>query len=329
MEWGKYANNLTTLLIRDQIDVKMNEPIQFNVTIPNVQNFPHKSRCMVMVDSLSITISDNYNTIAGDRLTGHPTRLNVDEHQNTNIQNRNLLAEEYPELFNEPTLAVSIDGLGVQNSYDNLSKQNNVVGVCPIRTNKVESKEYSKSLTFTYNNTGSIHTCGVLAQSPFGKSLNVRLFDVSSVQLFFEPSTELQPLRSSRRFQNIVLIGDSQAQQNYFDVAYVENNLGAANFQIQVGDTLRNPATGYESTVTQILGGFRGDGIARADANGIVHDVQRVYVDQGANINAVDANGVNTQLEVFTRPRDNNFKKYSLAMNLKLLYLDNDDMMSV
>ena len=49
------ANNMKTLLIQKTINLDFDQNVEFDVTVPNVSNFPHKNRCVVMIDTLSIS----------------------------------------------------------------------------------------------------------------------------------------------------------------------------------------------------------------------------------------------------------------------------------
>ena len=55
--FGKYANNMHTLIIRERREFLDGEKIAFSATIPQ-NGFPHKKRCMVMLESLTIGIQD-------------------------------------------------------------------------------------------------------------------------------------------------------------------------------------------------------------------------------------------------------------------------------
>ena len=106
--FGKYANNVKTLLIHAPVQLLPGDPLEFTEHILNVANFPHKNRCMIMIDTLSITALNDVNT---------------------DDVNRNNFAEQFPELFSLPIVGVSADGLGVQNSYDTISNQNSFIGI--------------------------------------------------------------------------------------------------------------------------------------------------------------------------------------------------------
>jgi len=155
--FGKYANNMHTLIIRERREFLDGEKIAFSATIPQ-NGFPHKKRCMVMLESLTIGIQDE-----------------------ANLSTNNLFDGSKNSFFGDPTVAVSIDGMGVMNSYDNINNQNGFVGIAPLKTNRVLSTNKTQETNAVYENScGSILTKGVLAQSPFGKGLNVRILDMGS-----------------------------------------------------------------------------------------------------------------------------------------------------
>ena len=67
------------------------------------------------------------------------------------------------------------------NSYDNINNQNGFVGIAPLKTNRILSTKNTTATNAVYENScGNILTKGVLAQSPFGKGLNVRILDMGS-----------------------------------------------------------------------------------------------------------------------------------------------------
>ena len=112
--WGKYANNIHTLNITQElVGYKKGDDIKFTATIPQ-NGFPHKNRCFVMIDSLSFRLHKPTNALGalGTYVTA------------------------YTSITAEPSLAVSLDGLGVMNSYDTVNKQNDVVGVVDLYINK-------------------------------------------------------------------------------------------------------------------------------------------------------------------------------------------------
>ena len=112
--WGKYANNIHTLNITQElVGYKKHDDIKFTATIPQ-NGFPHKNRCLVMIDSLSFRLHKPTNALGalGTYVTA------------------------YTSITAKPSLAVSLDGLGVMNSYDTVNKQNDVVGVVDLYINK-------------------------------------------------------------------------------------------------------------------------------------------------------------------------------------------------
>eukprot|EP01051_Picozoa_sp_SAG22_P006473 SAG22_NODE_424_length_10663_cov_93.402026_17_plen_205_part_00 len=160
-DWGKYANNMKTLLIHKNVEVQPGKQLEFPTFIPGLDNFPHKSRCLIMIDTLTVGLIDGSNTT--DTST-------------------NLFASKNPEMFSLPTIGVSVEGLGVMNSYDNINNQNSLIGCCPVSTVKVLSSSLSKAMSFVYQNNGTILSCGVLCQSPFGKSFTIRFHDFTIAQ---------------------------------------------------------------------------------------------------------------------------------------------------
>ena len=158
--WGKYANNIHTLNITQElVGYKKHDDIKFTATIPQ-NGFPHKNRCLVMIDSLSFRL-----------------------HKPGNNQGAvSTYVTAYTSITAEPSLAVSLDGLGVMNSYDTVNKQNDVVGVVDLYINKGAATAITSRSVRSVNKGGDIFSKGVLAQSPFGKSLGIRLLDAVTLK---------------------------------------------------------------------------------------------------------------------------------------------------
>ena len=158
--WGKYANNIHTLNITQElVGYKKHDDIKFTATIPQ-NGFPHKNRCLVMIDSLSFR-----------------------QHKPGNNQGAlSTYVTAYTSITAEPSLAVSLDGLGVMNSYDTVNKQNDVVGVVDLYINKGAATSITSRSVRSVNKGGDIFSKGVLAQSPFGKSLGIRLLDAVTLK---------------------------------------------------------------------------------------------------------------------------------------------------
>ena len=152
--WGKYANNIHTVNITQElVGYKKHDDIKFTATIPQ-NGFPHKNRCLVMIDSLSFRL-----------------------HKPGNNQGAvSTYVTAYTSITAEPSLAVSLDGLGVMNSYDTLNRQNDIVGEVDLYINKASGARQKASVSARYKG-GDIFSRGVLAQSPFGKSLGIRILD--------------------------------------------------------------------------------------------------------------------------------------------------------
>ena len=169
--WGKYANNIHTLNITQElVGYKKHDDIKFTATIPQ-NGFPHKNRCLVMIDSFSFRMNK-------------PNGGGVQAPHGGTVTN---FAASYINIMAERTIAVSLDGLGVMNSYDTVNRQNDVVGVVGLLINKggaLASERFVRSI----DKGGDILSRGVLAQSPFGKSLGIRILD----------ATTLKPLTHSR-----------------------------------------------------------------------------------------------------------------------------------
>ncbi len=277
--WGKYANNMKTLLIQKTINLDFDQNVEFDVTVPNVFNFPHKNRCVVMIDTLSISAVSN---------------------ENTNIKTRNFFAEDYPELWSLPTIGVSLDGMGVVNSYDTISNQNNIVGICPLHTEKALSTEHSGGMTFVYQNTGSIHTCGSLCQSPFGKSMRVRLFDLASGSA---GQTSLNPLKSQRRETTVTAsIPGGYAMPNTA-IPIDLPTYGGTNHAIKIDDEVFEDDNTLIGTVTAISGA--GNQITLSSAATITDD------------------------EILTIRAPDEQKEYVININIKMLFVDEEDMKEV
>eukprot|EP01051_Picozoa_sp_SAG22_P008115 SAG22_NODE_601_length_8666_cov_7.089413_6_plen_167_part_00 len=66
-----------TLLIQEAVELEFGEKLTLDVSIPNIDNFPHKSRCIAMVDTLSISTYDNENL--GFAKTATESGINVSD----------------------------------------------------------------------------------------------------------------------------------------------------------------------------------------------------------------------------------------------------------
>ena len=170
--WGKYANNIHTLNItKDLTGYKEGDDIKFTATIPQ-NGFPHKKRCLVMIDSLSFRLQ---------------VPVTIDAATSRSVA---AYALHYDSIMCEPTVAVSLDGLGVMNSYDTMNKQNEIVGVVRTFVNKAGTTGVTNAQTTarvsrhvsSRDTSGDFFARGVLAQSPFGKSLGIRILDASTLK---------------------------------------------------------------------------------------------------------------------------------------------------
>ena len=279
-DWGKYANNLKTLMVHKQVSVVTDGGLEFDVTIPNVDNFPHKTRCMVMIDTLTISVIDD---------------------DNTDNVNRNNFAENYPELFSLPTVGVSMEGIGVMNSYDNINNQNSIVGYCPLSSVKVLSEKYARSMSFVYQNSGNIHTCGVLCQSPLGKSVRMRFHDLTIPQSVNESNLIKN---TQRRVLSLAKATTSNSTVVTIVAATGSSSATAGNSSVKVGMDVAG--TGYGGTpFTATVDAISGNSVTMSSAQTIQANSSLIFNQQ---------------------PRTN---VYNVTLNLKLLYLDNEDMKQV
>ena len=159
--WGKYANTIHTLNIAQElVGYKEGGDIKFTATIPQ-NRFPHKNRCLVMIDSFSFRLNKPLAGIVA---------LSPGDYVKT-----------YETIMAEPTIAVSLDGLGVMNSYDTLNRQNDIVGVVDLYINKATGIRQA-ACVHSVKNGGDIFSKGVLTQSPFGKSLGIRILDAHTLK---------------------------------------------------------------------------------------------------------------------------------------------------
>ena len=164
--WGKYANNFHTLNIAQElVGYKAGGDIKFTATIPQ-NGFPHRKRCLVMIDSLSFRLLRPITR-------GQAADISVAAY-----------AASYDTMMAEPTVAVSLDGLGVVNSYDTINRQNEIVGVVRTFVNTAGTTKGAKVARHVSSRetSGDVFARGVLAQSPFGKSLGIRLLDAVTLK---------------------------------------------------------------------------------------------------------------------------------------------------
>ena len=68
------------------------------------------------------------------------------------------------------------------NSYDTVNKQNDVVGVVGLHINKGAGALAQERFVRSIDKGGDIFSRGVLAQSPFGKSLGIRILDAVTLK---------------------------------------------------------------------------------------------------------------------------------------------------
>jgi hypothetical protein len=280
VNWGKYANNMKTLLIQEAVELEYGETLTLDVTIPNIDNFPHKSRCIAMVDTLSISTHDT---------------------DNMNIKARNLLAEDFPELWSCPAVGVSIDGIGVMNSYGNKTNQNSIISVCPLHTEKALSTEHSDGISYVFKNTGSIHTCGVMCQSPFGKSLRINFVDCSNIPAGQRDNKSLF-IRSEQR-KTLVQVVANHGGMASGDIPIVVQDYGGINYGVKLGDEVYDDG-----------GLFLGRVAGRNNAG--------TQITVPAQVTVVADEFLTVQSPPIT-------KNYNVTINLKLLYIDNEDMKQV
>eukprot|EP01051_Picozoa_sp_SAG22_P007597 SAG22_NODE_540_length_9301_cov_422.312758_5_plen_284_part_00 len=278
--WGKYANNMKTLLIQEAVELEFDERLTLDVTIPNIDNFPHKSRCIAMVDTLAFATYDN---------------------DNLNVKTRNLMAEDFPELWSCPVVGVSIDGIGVMNSYGNKTNQNSIIGLCPLHTEKSLSTEHSDGISYVFRNTGSIHTCGVLCQSPFGKSLRVQFVDCSNIP-DGQRDNNSQFIKSERRERTVQVVANHGGMAG-FDIPITVEDYGGINNGVKLGDEVYDDG-----------GDLLGRVVGKNNAGTQITLHQQVVV-------AAD--------DVLTVKAPTITKTYSVSVNLKLLYIDDEDMKQV
>ena len=155
--WGKYANNLCTLMLKCEnpqravSDNHTSELVFQNVSIPNIANFPHKKRCMLMVKDLSIITSCDHGGGGED------------------WSNENL--------YDGPFVTIEMDGLAVQNSYNNVFNQGNTVAHGTIKIANVIDDETTYGNFFLESGCVNPLTDGVLCGSPFGKQISIRVLD--------------------------------------------------------------------------------------------------------------------------------------------------------
>ena len=159
--WGKYANNICTLTLTCENpqphtiqagDTYSSELIFRDVAIPNIQNFPHKKRCMLMVKDLSIIAECDQGGGGQD------------------WSNENL--------YDGPYVSVEMDGLAVQNSYNNKHNQSNTVACGSLKIANVIDDETVYGNFFLESGCVNPLTDGVLCSSPFGKNISIRVMDM-------------------------------------------------------------------------------------------------------------------------------------------------------
>ena len=156
--WGKYANNLCTLTLKcenPEPDVSDNTSAKLvfrNVSVPNIDNFPHKKRCMLMVKDLSIIAP----------ILDHTGQIDWSNEQ----------------LYDGPFVSVEMDGLAVQNNYNNIHNQSNSIAYGTLKTHQVIDDETEYGNFYLESSCVNPLTDGVLCGSPFGKQFTIRIIDM-------------------------------------------------------------------------------------------------------------------------------------------------------
>ena len=139
-------------------------------TIPNTIGYPEHKRCLIQVQSLSVFPM-------GTDITRFATSNQVTSYHNVS-------GKELPQV-KPVTVGVFIDGVGVHNVFSTSkgsAEVNNqqMVGVCRLSGAAATEKGDFLDLSLGYTNSTSILDTGVLGGSPFGRSIRVRLVNLTS-----------------------------------------------------------------------------------------------------------------------------------------------------
>eukprot|EP01046_Picozoa_sp_COSAG06_P004287 COSAG06_NODE_178_length_20949_cov_26.114053_4_plen_575_part_00 len=145
----------------------------YTTTIPNVIGYPEHKRCLIQVQSLAVRVAEFDST----------TDLDINTH----------LKPQEPLTF-----GVYLDGNGVQNVFTTVASSSQVhseqlIGVCHV---KMTLGPGARAYSYHYINTLSLVDSGVLASSPFGRDMRVRI-----VNLTTHSSEDAEPLEVNK-FKN-------------------------------------------------------------------------------------------------------------------------------
>ena len=188
---GKIANNLVTLIINsaDGDEVKPIERVgapalvsnatirntantgsmDFFVNLPNGTGFPHKTRCLLQVVSLT---HNKIGLATNDAATvAHP------------VANLGLYSYEYSKV-----LGVEIAGLTSQIVSSN-SLNTALVGVLTHKGGMTQSTATNDGDGLTFSGDGDILQEGVMSQSPFGKRLRITIKDLVKNEVAYSSFT--------------------------------------------------------------------------------------------------------------------------------------------
>ena len=166
---GKIANNSMTLVLcsSDGSDGSFDN-FDFEINVPNIAGFPHKTRCLLQVQSIELGTLDilaadatgkAFNNVIGVKIDGLSSMTKVFSNGGTNSVG-----------YSAGSGAVHYEGY---------------VGILPFRAGMTPDldnglqglpSQYAFG-SLTYATDGDILNHGVLCESPFGKRLRIQLVE--------------------------------------------------------------------------------------------------------------------------------------------------------
>ena len=153
---GKIANNSVTLVLSSQttavspVEVHADSAgnpnhADFSLTLPNLVGFPHKSRCLCHIESITAVVSPALSPGVG-------------------------------------VIGVVIEGMAPHKVFRN-GGEHGYVGFLTLKSSAVSDDDDNTDVSMcgeTFTASGDIITNGVMCQSPFGKRIRVRCYNATT-----------------------------------------------------------------------------------------------------------------------------------------------------
>jgi len=145
----------------------------FKCFIPNIIGFPEHKRCLVQVQSFSVSGANTFSDTSFSE------------------SNVNLTVPDIQEL--PVVVGIEIGGVGVQKAFSTSKgfrqvggnstgtlAQSDYIAIAPLEANSTGETTKAKRLSYGWTNQKPITTDGVLINSPFGQTLNLRYVNLTT-----------------------------------------------------------------------------------------------------------------------------------------------------